>query len=138
MTSGMAVLSGCRFFGGLVARQAKVGSARSLPQSGDEGVSVAVGAWKAEVQASGRAHDPGRDVEKARPQPLAAAGAERLGQCEHAHPAGDVVGESGGQPPHPVAEEVRDRGVVHAEVGLQLPDGFFGRPAAQAVVVLDG
>jgi hypothetical protein len=48
-----------------------------------------------------------------------------------------VVGEGGGVPPQPVAEEVLERGVGHAEVALQLADRLLGWATPQAVVVLD-
>ncbi len=98
---------------------------------------MAVGAWETEHDPPSGAHDLGRHVQEARAQTLAPAGGERLWQGEDPQPPAHVVGEGGGVPPQPVAEEVGDRGVAETEVPLQLADRLFGTAAAQAVVVLD-
>ena len=68
---------------------------------------------------------------------MGCAGAERLGEGEDAEPPGHVVGEGRCEPPHPVAEEVLGRGVVHREVVDELADGLFGRSTPEAVMELD-
>ena len=86
-------------------------------------------ARQAQPQLAGVGDDAGGDVEEGEAKPFAATAAELSRQGESLDPAGNVVGQGGGVPPQPVAEEVLQRGVLEPEVGFQLADGVFGDAA---------